>query len=555
MSGMEVIAVVGCVAAVISAYQHADEFVQKIREKRARKKLGALPPESLHRSLAMGPPAINRMNDDGTRRFGKAFAVGDGMARAELTGIIIEIQGRMITSLTMALEDDRGTSNFNELVDVSETGRVQSVTALGSLLKRLLEQAEIERMISGTAGLGLEQLTSSHGSFQPSYEAYRDALHAIEGRPVAYALDAQSGSQTSHPATPNLPRAPATFSSSASPTSSSHSSGPTESTPSSRRSKGIRLISFKRTSSSNVDLRGFCEGACALRTGNKGMILRNQSTAFTGQSLYFGCSNKKCSFEAPAVRSNKQWALEDAIYTAHGVRYRWSFLAKSHLVPTHKIEKSNYDYQCVFCSAQGDQPKVARGASAFIEHVGSHRGDRRNPFGMHLIKAEFGRTALQVESWDVNLLPLVSELDVESSSPTLCTAAGEVDSQSNCKMDGSLSTQPPAGDSLHESEVPLTIDHRSSYHEDVAGDYEGGSNVRPPDIPHKRSMEGSAVNVALEQSMASIHPALREPFESMAPTDTTSREAANQQPSPIRPDSTLIPDPWRYSYATLRNEF
>ena len=552
---MEVIAVVGCVAAVISAYQHADEFVQKIREKRAKKKLGALPPESLHRSLAMGPPAIKRVNDDGTRRFGKAFAVGDGMARSELTGIIIEIQGRMITSLTTALEDDRGTSSLNELVDVSERGRVQSVTALGSLLKRLLEQAEIERMISGTAGLGLEQVPPSHGSFQSSYETYRDAFHAMEGRPVAYALDAQPRTMTDLTAPPISPRAPANFSSSASPTSSSHSSGPTESPTSPRRSKRSRLISFKRTSSSNVDLGGFCEGACALRTGNKGMILRNQSTAFTGQSHYFGCSNKKCSFEAPAVRSNKQWTLEDAIYTAHGVRYRWSFLAKSHVVPSHRIEKSNYDYQCVFCSARGEEPKVSRGASAFIEHVGSHRGDRRNPFGMHLIKAEFGRTALEEETWDVNLLPLVSELDVESSSQTWSTAAGEGDTRCNYDIDGSLSGQPLANHSLHESEVPLTIDHRSSYHEDVAGDYERGSNVRPPDIPHKRSAEATAVNAALEQSMASIHPALREPFESTAPTNTTSRENASQQTSPIRPDSTLIPDPWRNSYATLRNEF
>ena len=552
---------VGCVAAVISAYQHADEFVQKIREKRAKKKLGALPPESLHRSLAMGPPAINRMNDEGTRRFGRAFAVGDGMARAELTGIIIEIQGRMITSLTTALEDDRGTSNFNDLVDVSETGRVQSVTALGSLLKRLLEQAEIERLISGTAGLGLEQVTPSHGSFQFSHEAHRDALHALEGRPVAHSPDAQFGTMMDLAATTSSPRAPADSSSSASHTSSSHSSGPTESTPSPRRSKRSRLISFKRTSSSNVDLGGFCEGACVLRTGNKGMILRNQSTAFTGQSHYFGCSNKKCSFEAPAVRSNKQWALEDAIYTAHGVRYRWSFLAKSHLVPTHRIEKSNYDYRCVFCSARGEEAKVSRGASAFIEHVGSHRGDRRNPFAMHLIKVEFGRTALQEETWDVNLLPLVSELDVESSSPTLCTAAGEVDSQSNYDMDGSRASQPLAGDALHElhelheSEVPLTIDHRSSYHEDVAGDYERGSNVRPPDIPLKRRMEDFAVNAALEQSRASIHPALREPIESMAPTYTTQGQALNQRSSPIRPDCTLIPDPWRNSYATLRNEF
>lgn len=524
---------VGCVAAVISAYQHADEFVKKIRDKRAKKKLGALPPESLHRSLEMGPPAIRERNEEGLRRFGNAFATGDGVAVAELTGIIIEVQGLMITSLTTALENDGGTSSFDGLVDVSEMGRVRSVTALGSLLQRLLEQAQIERMISGTAGLGLD---SNEGSFQTSYEPHRDASYPPERRPVAYALNNQARMMTDLTATSNSSRTPIKLSYHSSP-----NFGPSESTSSPHKSRRSKMIPFKRTSSRRVDFGGFCEGACALRTGNKGMILRNQSTAFTGQSHYFGCSNKKCSFEAPAVRSEKQWALDDAIYTAHGVRYRWSFLAKSHIVPKHRIEKSNYDYRCVFCSARGEEAKISRGALAFIEHVGSHRGDQRNPFGMQLIKAEFGRTALQEETWDVNLLALVTEEPVVS--------------ELGVDMDGSRPRQPLAGDGLHESAIPLTVDHHSVCHANMAGDHERASNARLSDMPHKGSMEESAVNPALEQSMSSIHPALREPFESMAPPDTTQSEASNQQSSRIRHDSTAIPDPWRNSYATLRDEF
>lgn len=76
MSGMEVVAVLGCVAAVVSAYKDGGNIVKQIKEKRAAKK--ALPPtRMLETSLQRGPPAVEEAKDVGIERYGPQFAVGD----------------------------------------------------------------------------------------------------------------------------------------------------------------------------------------------------------------------------------------------------------------------------------------------------------------------------------------------------------------------------------------------------------------------------------------------------------------------------------------------
>ena len=76
MSGFEVFAVVGAVAAVISAYRDGGRIVAEIKEKRARKK-AAPPTRFLEESLSRGPPALEEAKNNGVERFGQAFAIGD----------------------------------------------------------------------------------------------------------------------------------------------------------------------------------------------------------------------------------------------------------------------------------------------------------------------------------------------------------------------------------------------------------------------------------------------------------------------------------------------
>ena len=76
MSGMEVVAVIGCVAAVVSAYKDGGKIVKAIKSKRAAKSAPA-PTESLEVSLERGPSAVSEASESGLDRYGPRFARGD----------------------------------------------------------------------------------------------------------------------------------------------------------------------------------------------------------------------------------------------------------------------------------------------------------------------------------------------------------------------------------------------------------------------------------------------------------------------------------------------
>ena len=78
MSGLEVLAVVAAVAAVVSAFNDGNQIVNKIKQKRRER--NALPPTKyLEESLQLGPPAIEAERDNGIRVFGQVFGKGDGI--------------------------------------------------------------------------------------------------------------------------------------------------------------------------------------------------------------------------------------------------------------------------------------------------------------------------------------------------------------------------------------------------------------------------------------------------------------------------------------------
>ena len=80
MSGLEVFAVVGAVAAVISAYRDGGRIVAEIKKKRVRRE--APPPTIyLEQSLSKGPPALEEAKNNGIERFGQSFAIGDSKSR------------------------------------------------------------------------------------------------------------------------------------------------------------------------------------------------------------------------------------------------------------------------------------------------------------------------------------------------------------------------------------------------------------------------------------------------------------------------------------------
>ena len=80
MSGLELVAVVACVAAVVSAYQDGTELVKKYKERRqARKALQHQEEttEELELSLCRGERTVQDQYNRDYRRFGQSFADGD----------------------------------------------------------------------------------------------------------------------------------------------------------------------------------------------------------------------------------------------------------------------------------------------------------------------------------------------------------------------------------------------------------------------------------------------------------------------------------------------
>ena len=76
MSGLEVLAVVSAVAALVSAFHDGSRIVKELRERR-KDRQAAPPTKYLQESLDRGPPAIEEAKRVGLDRFGHRFGVGD----------------------------------------------------------------------------------------------------------------------------------------------------------------------------------------------------------------------------------------------------------------------------------------------------------------------------------------------------------------------------------------------------------------------------------------------------------------------------------------------
>lgn len=165
MSGMEVVAVISCVAAVVSAYKDGGNIVKQIKAKRAAKRAPA-PTESLETSLQRGPPAVEGAKDQGIEKYGPRYAYSrdreceasrdlfslltsnPAIAVEALRDILIHLQGTLLKHLWLAQEDDN-IQDFNIVVETSDHGRIKSVMVLNELYMRMAQAAPLQRELSG----------------------------------------------------------------------------------------------------------------------------------------------------------------------------------------------------------------------------------------------------------------------------------------------------------------------------------------------------------------------------------------------------------------------
>lgn len=478
------IAIISCIAAVVSAYRDGGAIVDRIKQKRLARQ--APPPTRLlEESLARGPRAVEEAKENGIERFGPKYAAGDKVALDSLKDILIDLQGSLIKHLRRAQEDDN-MADFTTLVDASDIGRIRTVMVLNQLYMRVAMEETISQRPLGDAGsFTALQLTGQNSqlspkvcsdvpSSQPSYPNDSNTIPATRRlAPSPQTLSASApeqqagGRNTPKPGFFDRFRRKSSTEGSSRPNSGRSSNaqlGDRVTPPGSRHSKMLSLSpmtppqasidednpwvmegsrqntaarppsrdkSISRATTLVPSIRqgpstmssvsptphermlspyelhgGFCKGAYKLQVHDKeAMKIRNQSVAKTGEGYYWACCSSRCAFEGPARRDGKDWAYDDTVREAHGVRYRRSFLAKAH-VALPKVKNGIYDYGCVFCIYDGLECPAYHGIKDFLEHVASHRGKSIAETMLQRIKCVNDRLANLDEGFDVNLLPI-----------------------------------------------------------------------------------------------------------------------------------------------------
>ncbi|KAL8907715.1 MAG: hypothetical protein Q9171_005756 [Xanthocarpia ochracea] len=490
---MEAIAIIGLVAAVVSAYRDGGIIVDKIKQKRAARQAPP-PPRLLEDSLARGPRAVEEAKETGVERFGTRYA--DKMALDSLKDILIDLQGSLLKHLRQAQEDDNMT-DFTTLVDASDIGRIRTVTVLNELYIRVAMGTTVTQTSFGDIGsFSGSQIARQDGPTAPdvvshvvtsSSVSHSNSMTIQQPRPANTESPEQTNGQrtsakagffdkfrrksssdenvvptsgrrlsntrSKHDAARHgdgqdkaLPLPPM-----ASPQAAIDEDNPwaTEDTrttimdrefaPDDRFSRAPTLVpnarqrsSMASSASSMSSLKmlsphefhgGFCKGAYRMQVQEKdAMKLRNRSVAKTGgrhymaclsEDRYWACCSSQCAFEGPAHQVGNNWAFDDTVREGHGVRYRWSFLAKAHIA-LPKTKNKSYDYGCVFCIYGGYECPVFHGIRDFIVHVGNHRGKAISELMLRRANCVNGRIATLEEDFDVNLTPL--EVDPHSRS-------------------------------------------------------------------------------------------------------------------------------------------
>ncbi|KAK1061631.1 hypothetical protein LTR12_009050 [Friedmanniomyces endolithicus] len=539
----EIVGIVACVAAVVSAYHDGGAIIQKIKVKRAARRAPA-PPRLLEESIDQAPEEIEREKRRGISRFGKAFEDGDHIAVIALQHITIQLQGSLLEKLR---SDENENTDFLYLVDAADAGRDRTIGALLELRQRLLAAQPIveiqpqfpvqPRRIQAspqTSDIPVRlsqqpppspapiQVPRSLRTWSKDQSASREIAREDDAAPGA---DDQSGTGRRkrhgsllgffrHPRShsgskDDLPKVDETLHSSTSPNSSPSIGAPDRGnareqapTPqpgfqyqeweddpaqiwgakqdSERRNTGasnapiapddgqLSPVMTNRTlsvSASQSQLfsashggsiavptptpdngyMGFCKSAWRLQNGDRKAVTRCKefNDGWSQSSVYYlACSSSKCAF-AGHINVDQIW---DKVWTvdSKGLKFRWSFLAKSH-VPQQKVANHQYAYQCLFCVFLGDKSPIYFGTDTYLDHVSSHRGQISSEVVLYKTKGVVDRIASDQEDFDMNLFPLdIQELGKRRMSAVL--------SDDLLRIPGPDKMDEAARDSVHSNE-------------------------------------------------------------------------------------------------------
>ncbi|KAJ5618826.1 hypothetical protein N7510_002810 [Penicillium lagena] len=139
MSGAEVMAVVACVAAVVSAYHDGSKMVSTIKKKWQNRKRRL---SELEHSLDRGEREVQNHYNLNAAHFGIRYQQGDETAREQMKDVIIHLQGVLLTHLGDAVKRNIAI-DIAFLQDTSDDSRIRTIQILRDLYQRLAQAAPI----------------------------------------------------------------------------------------------------------------------------------------------------------------------------------------------------------------------------------------------------------------------------------------------------------------------------------------------------------------------------------------------------------------------------
>ncbi|KAF2473084.1 uncharacterized protein BDR25DRAFT_302100 [Lindgomyces ingoldianus] len=165
---------------------------------------------------------------------------------------------------------------------------------------------------------------------------------------------------------------------------------------------------------------GFCKGAWAVREElKKGIGLHTRPIGQYNTIQIWQC--KQCTFSGKtyAGKKKKEVVVDPNIHTsAVGIRYKWIFLAKSH------VKKKNGDssgkmsedcnYGCVICSVEGNVTGIYGNVETLMNHIFLEHVRDLSEKTAQKAKIVMGREASRDEEWDLNVptMDVLSEKEI-----------------------------------------------------------------------------------------------------------------------------------------------
>ncbi|KAK4493774.1 hypothetical protein PRZ48_014959 [Zasmidium cellare] len=134
----------GCIAAIVSAFQSGADLFQGIRDRQTKKRRmkendweRAVEEKLLQKSLLDAAVQCQNVSGEKCRQHGAAFVNGDTVAMSELKNVMVTLQTEVISALQIARAVQNATLDLLALHEVVVVGKANVLRAMHELCERL----------------------------------------------------------------------------------------------------------------------------------------------------------------------------------------------------------------------------------------------------------------------------------------------------------------------------------------------------------------------------------------------------------------------------------